>query len=473
MTPDKSISASTPRSRSLRLLLLVIAMPLFMTSLDQMIVIVAVPEMAKAFERLPPEMSPVFSFSMQAMLTAIPLAGWLTERYGAKRLFLTSLVLFGAGSLACALADDLAQLAAGRILQGIGAGLTMPVARILLQMNVPRNSLVTAIAWYSTAAVLGPVIGPGLGGLLLQLGTWPLIFYINIPVVAITITLGLRVLGRDEPAAMPRRFDLWGYLLLVAAIFLLIGGLQLIAEQGSNRSQHLLGGTGVVASLVLWTAYTFHARRVSAPLIALRILSDDIYRRILLSGSLFRIGTSALPLICSISMQVDHGLGAQATGLLLSCLAGGALLAKPGTPFVLNRLGYRAVLWLDVAGSAVTAALLAVLFAGHDLDVWLVGCVLVLSGICRSLHFTALNSLSFHTIRPEELANATTLATLAQNLTIGLGIVLAGLLLTSLEGTADVSFRVLLGFAAVIMASACFFLRLPANIGGDMLRPPR
>ncbi len=452
-----------------RTLLGLIAMPLFMATLDQSILLTAIPQIAADIGRSPADLSLVVSCNMLAILASMPVTGWLTQRFGAKAVFVAAIAVFGVGALISAQSGTLIALCTGRIVQGLGGGLMAPAARIVLQEEVPKGALLRAMAWFTLPVVLGPMLGPALGGAILAVGRWPMIFLVNVPVAALAGVLGLVMLRKRVGSATRQRFDLIGYMLAFGGLAMLLGAVSFLSPGGGlDGRPGLVAAMGTAGAACLWL-YRGHARRHSAPLLSLESLQDDAYRKVLLSGFFFRLGTSALPFLCSIGLQVRHGYSPERAGLILSVLGAGALCAKPVTATLLNRFGYRAMLCFN---SVVVAALLivvAALLEVSSVPLPLLAAALGLSGFLRSVQFTSLNSLHYESIPPGKLSSATTIGSIVQQLSVGLGVVISGLLMSLLDGSPHDASAALAGIAALTLLSLIWLWRLPPGAGRDLL----
>lgn len=450
----------------LRVIPLLVAFPLFMVNLDQTIVLVAVPQMAAQFGTTPGALSVLVTAYLLALVASMPLSGWLTARCGSRAVFLGAVAVFSVGSLACGLSRELPMLCAARVLQGFGGGLLTPVARIILQEHIPKHRMVQAMAWYTTPALLGPMLGPVLGGWILAQASWHWIFFVNLPIGAAALAACLLVLRGPLPVPDKRAFDLQGYALIVAGLALLFLSFSRL-ESGRLLDLHLL--VLLAGGVIALGAYAVTAPHRPAPLIDLAVLRNDLFRAMVIGGTWFRLPTAALPFLVSILLQTERGLSAAVTGTVLSCTAFGALCAKPLVRRLLTRIGYRRLL----IGGACLAALMMGLIAVAGQNGWLapLAVCLFVSGFFRSVQFTAMNSLTYTSVAPALTGSATTLASILQQVSIGFGVVLAGGLLGTLSSLAVAAPAVpaLVLIAGLSLMSLLWFLPLPPQTGDDLV----
>lgn len=463
------MTGSLSSRHATRIVPLVVACPLFMVNLDSSILLTAIPRMADSMGLNATDLTSLITAYLIALAVSMPLSGWASDRLGSKRLFIGAVALFTFGSLLCSLSTSLPMMIMARVVQGAGGGLMTPVARIVLLNSVPKKDLIGAMAWYTTPALLGPVIGPSLGGIIVEHFSWPLVFLVNLPFGVVTVIVALLLLVDVKLDKRPK-FDGVGFFLLGGGLVVVLSAFDWL--KGGITSAGI-AAVGLVIGAALISAFYRHARLKPMPLINLSILKDAIYSPTLWGGSVFRLGTAALPFLLSISMQSDLGFSPTTVGLLLSSVAFGAMCAKPIAPRVIYRMGYRSLLILNSVASSLTMALLAMFSAVSP--VWIVAIGLGVSGLLRSIQFTALNSLSYLTVPKDDIASASTLASIAQQVSIGFGVVLANILVTalSLSSSIPASSRhhgALILIALVCSGSVFWFLKLDRLAGKDAFR---
>lgn len=456
---------------STRALTLVVASAMFMESLVSTVIATSLAAMAADLQVDPLKLKLAFTAYYVAMAMAIPVSGWLADRFGAKTVFAAAMAVFTGASVFCALAWDLHSLVAGRFGQGVGGALMLPVGRLVLLRVIPKREMVSAMAWLSIPALFAPILGPPVGGFITTYHHWRGIFWLNVPVGLVALGFALRLVPQVR-ADRPRPLDLPGLLLCGAGLslaifgFTLAGGVGGAADLGPALAM-VLGGVGLLL------AYRWHARRTAHPLLALDLLQIPTFRIALLGGMLFRLSVGAMPFLLPLMLQLGFGLSAFASGLLSFSAAVGAVTMKLTAGPILRRLGFRRVL---LANALVTSALMAAVGAfTAQTPHGLVFVVLLAGGFFRSLQFTSLNTLGYADVAPESLSQATGFVAVVQQLALAGGVALAALLLgvsRAADGrqalvTADFAHG-FVGVALVSLLSWLLFRRLAPDAGAEV-----
>lgn len=408
-----------PRAADPRLIAAIVASALFMQNLDGSAVTTALPSMARDFGEEPARLGAAITAYLVALTVFIPLSGWVADRFGAKRVFMAAIVVFTTASALCAASQTLPALVAARVLQGLGGAMMVPVARLLLLRQVRKDEMLSAMAWLTMPAMLGPVSGPPLGGFLTDAFGWHAVFLINLPIGAV----GLLLVGWKIPPIAPRDPgppDVVGLALVGLALALLMFGLETL---GRGMMPESLPEAALALGLLVGWAAVRHCRRAPRPALDLSLLGIATFRQGALAGSLFRIGAGGTPFLVPLLLQVGFGKSASEAGLVSFATALGAFAMKPLARPLLRRFGFRRALvggaLLSAAGVAVLATLspawpLAAIFA-----------VLAVGGLFRSLQFSALNALAFADLPSARLSAGTSLFGTMQQLAPALGVVLA------------------------------------------------
>ena len=448
---------------------LIVACAMFMQNLDSTVIATALPTIARSLHESPLRLNVAITCYLLSLAVFIPISGWTADRFGARRVFSLAIVVFTLGSIACGISNSLAALVAARILQGMGGALMVPVGRLVLLRTVPKSDLVRAMSFVSVPALIGPVMGPPLGGLIVTYASWRWIFFINIPIGVLGIVL-VNLLVGDLKETGRRPFDLAGFALTGI-------GLASLAFGFENVGRGALPGVAVAALLVTGAVcialYVRHAYRVSHPIIDLALLKIPTYAAASIGGFLFRMGLGALPFLLPLMLQVGFGLSALHSGLLTFASAAGAMLMKTSAVRILRTLGFRLVL----VGDAVISA--AFLF-GYSLfrpstPHLVIFLALLTGGFFRSLQMTSINTLSYADVPPGMLSRATSLTSMAQQLSQTAGVATAALLLhtvmTLRGGTALAAadfYPVFVGVAMISLLSVPFFLKMSPDAGAEV-----
>nr|WP_052355572.1 DHA2 family efflux MFS transporter permease subunit [Castellaniella defragrans] len=447
----------------------IVGCALFMQMLDATVVATALPAMALNFGTRVVHMNVTITSYLLATAVFVPISGWAADRFGARAVFLAAIALFTLSSVACAASVTLAQLVAARLVQGAAGAMMVPVGRIILLRRIPKAELLKAMAFLTIPALLGPVIGPPVGGFLVTYASWHWIFLINIPVGILGIYMVRRWIAADVPDSRPR-LDTVGFLLSSAAMAALMSCLE-AAGHGSLGLWPTLGLLGL--GLVCGILYIRHARHVTYPIIDLSLLRIQTFAVSVLGGNLCRFSVGASPFLLAILLQVGFGLSAFSAGMITFTSAAGAMLMKLVATPIVRRFGFRRVL---VANALIAAAFIAAcaLFQA-DTPIWAMVAVLLVGGFFRSLQFTAINALTYADLDSAQMSRASSFAATAQQLGISLGVACAAMTLNlsmTLRGGVEADrIDVMWGFAVIaliVAASALSFRRLPARAGSQL-----
>lgn len=435
---------------------LIVACALFMENTDSTVIATSLPAIAADIGVSPISLKLALTSYMVSLAVFIPISGWMADRFGARTVFRLAMIVFMAGSLACALANSLEGFVAARFLQGMGGAMMVPVGRLVLLRTVPKSELVSALAWLTIPALVGPVVGPPLGGFITTWFDWRWIFLINIPIGVLGVILASIFIEnvREEDVAP---LDIPGFLLAGS-------GLAILMMAFSSGGGHLLSPTMAIAmggvGAALLGLYLAHARRVPTPVLKLSLLKINTFRVSVLSGSLFRVGAGAIPFLLPLMLQLGFGMTAAHSGMITFVSAVGALFTKTMATRILRRFGFRSVLGLNLILASVFVASYGLFSVTTPLAVMLG--TLFLGGCLRSMQFTAFNALAYADIEPKDMSYATSLYAVAQQLSLAMGVAL---------GAAALQFSALLrsGHADTIIAQdfmpAFLFVGLISALG--------
>ncbi len=456
---------------------LIVATALFMENLNSTIVATSLPAIAADLHQDPIALKLSMTSYMLAQAVFIPASGWAADRFGTRTVFRAAIIVFTIGSILCGLSSTLPQFVAARIFQGCGGAMMTPVGRLALFRSVERSEIVRAMAYLTIPALVGPMLGPPLGGFISTYLHWRWNFWINVPVGAlgvILVTLYIPDIREKDVAA----FDARGFLLSGFGLSSLIFGLTVLGRGFIPRDANvalILFGLGCMA------IYVHHALSVANPILDLRLLKIKTFSASLVGGFLFRIGVGATPFLLPLLLQLGFGMTPFKSGLTTFVATAGALAMKATAVTALSRFGFRNTL---VFNALIAAGFLALngAFRPETPEILLL-LVLFVGGFFRSLQFTALNTLAYADLENAQLSKATSFTAVVQQLSLSSGVALAAAVVEatrsfSLEGRIGANDfpPAFFAVAAITAASALVFVRLPRDAGaalsGHVARKP-
>ncbi len=440
-----------------------------MQTLNATVLANALPTMARSLHEDPVHLNTAITAYLLAAAVFLPISGWAADRFGAKKVFLFAIVGYASACAGCGFAHSLPQLLLARFCAGAAGAMMGPVGRLVLLRSTAKHNLVRAMSVLTMPALLGPVLGPPIGGLIVTYGSWRWIFFLNLPIALLGVLLVTRFIPnvREEGA---RALDWPGLLLTGVGMAGVVYGFENLgrSELPPWAVAGMMGGGVTCLGLYVW-----HARRVENAILDLDLLRIRTFTASVVGGAFMRMGMGASPFMLALLLQVAFGLSALQAGLMTFASAAAALVMKTCAPPILSRFGFKRTL-------SVNAVIVAVTFMAYGLfnpttPHWLIYAVLLTGGFFRSLQFTSLNGMAFADIDPDRMSRASTMSTMGQQLAQSIGIGLAATLLRALMAHAHTSRLsagviapafVAIGLTALI--SLLFFIGLPSDAGADL-----
>jgi len=454
-----------------RLVPLIVAVALFMENMDSTVIATSLPAIARDIGTNALALKLAVTTYLLALAIFIPASGWTADRFGARTIFRTAIAVFMVGSIGCALSQSLHHFVIARFLQGMGGAMMTPVGRLVLVRSIDKRRLVDAMAWVSIPALVGPVMGPPLGGFITTYLSWHWIFLINIPIGLIGIVLVTRYIENIR-AEVRERFDPVGMLLAGLGIAGVAFGLTALGAKGFLPTELLIAM--IAGGAVCIVFYMLHSRRVAAPVIDLSLFRLPGFRAGVAGGFVFRVGAGALPFLLPLMLQVGFGKTPFESGLITFATAAGAMSMKSAVATILRRFGYRNVLtWNALIASAMVAA--CALFTAHT-SVLIMFAVLFAGGFFRSLQFTSAMTIGFADVDPHRMSRATSLAAVCQQLSVSAGVALGALtveLVVAFRGESVIGERdfapAFLLVALISALSVFVFGRMSKETGAELI----
>lgn len=452
-----------------RLVPFIVAVSLFMDNMDSTVIATSLPAIAADIGTSPLTLKLAVTSYLLSLAVFIPMSGWTADRFGARTVFSAAIAVFVLGSIGCALSSQLWHFVLARIVQGIGGAMMTPVGRLVLVRTIDRRELVNAMAWVSIPAMIGPLLGPPLGGFITTYTSWHWIFLINVPMGLIGIFLVTRYIDNIR-AETPERFDAPGMVLSGIAVAGLTFGMSIA---GFDIVPWPVVAGLLAAGSISLALYLAYARRHPAPIIDFGLLKLPSFRASITGGFLFRVGVGAMPFLLPLLLQVGFNLTPFQSGMITFTSTMGAIIVKGAAPWMLKRFGFRNVLVANAVLGGLSIAACAG-FSATTSFVVMVG-VLLVGGFFRSLQFTAVNALAYAEVPAARMSRATALAAVGQQVSLATGVAVGALtveLAVRYHGQATIMASdfppgfLLVGLVAV--SSALIFWRLPPDAGAEM-----
>ncbi|MFF7634772.1 MFS transporter [Kitasatospora sp. NPDC008050] len=398
---------------------LLVAGCFFMENLDGTIVTTAAPEIGRALGTSSTSTGLLVTSYLLTLAVLIPLSGWLTRRFGNRRVFLSAITVFTLASLGCALSANLGELLALRVLQGVGGAMMVPVGRLIVVARSEKQDLMRITSYIVWPGLLAPVIAPLAGGLITTYISWHWLFLMNIPLGIAAFGVAWRLI-EDTGATTPPPLDWAGVLLTCTGLGGFTYTAHLVSETTASWTVAAVSGA---VSLALLAAAVLHLLRTPYPLVSLRTLRIPTYRATEFGGFLFWLVVGAAPFLLPLLFQTQFGWSPVKSGSVVLCVFVGNIAIKPATIPLINRFGFKPLLVVATLGVAVTMACLGLITATTPLPV--IAALTLLSGVARSLALTAYGTVSLSDVAPEQMRDATTLGATTQQLASGLAVAAA------------------------------------------------
>ncbi len=466
LPPDAQTRRILPKGMVLPL---VIASALFLENMDSTVLATSLPAIALDLHQDPIVLKLAFTSYLLSLAVFIPISGWMADRFGARQVFRLAIAVFTLASLACAFTNTLEGFILARAVQGLGGAMMVPVGRLVLVRAIPKSELVQALSYLTLPALIGPVVGPLIGGFLTTYLHWRWIFFINLP-MGITGIILASIFVPNVKAEMQTKLDVTGFALSGLGLSMLVFGLTILGRD----MLPLAVAPGLIAlGLALIALYVRHAKRIPNPILKLSLLKLPTFKTSVLGGFFFRAGIGSNPFLLPLMFQLGFGLSAFQSGSLTFAASAGAFLMKFTAPMILRRFGFRTIL---LANGVLSGLLFgAIAFFSANTPHLLVLAVLLAGGFFRSLQFTCLNAIAYAEVEPEDLSRASSFASVVQQVSGSVGVAFAAIILESLQymrgdSHLDVGdFQIAFGIVAfVVAASALFHRQLSPQAGADV-----
>jgi len=454
-----------------RMIPVIIAFSFFMEAVDSTIINTAIPAMSRSLQVDPVDLKVALISYLLSLAIFIPISGWLADKFGAKKVFMTALTIFTLSSLWCGFSHDLMELIIARFIQGFGGALGLPVGRLILIRTFGQKNLITTMNQVITIGALGIMLGPLIGGVITTHFSWHWIFWINIPIGCLAILLANAWLDVTPPESVPP-LDKIGFLLFGTALAGFSFGLSALSETSIDT---MLSLSIILLSLLFLVAYVWHSHYQPHPIVKTELLRFRTFQIAVFSNLLCRLGFSGVPFLVSLLLQISLGCSAQLTGVILAPTAVGIILAKPIALRLLRRIGYKRLLIVNTIATGITIMLFALVNAHTSLVH--IGLLTLIYGFMTATQFSAMNSLAFADIPQEHFSSATSIMGTLQQLSQSLGVAVSALCIRFYSSTLHANsvltptlfHHTFITIGCFTLMSTCLFLRLQPKDGHQML----
>jgi EmrB/QacA subfamily drug resistance transporter len=447
---------------------IVLAVSLFMENMDSTVIATSLANIANDIHTDPIALKLALTAYMVALAIFIPVSAWAADRWGARNVFRGAILIFILGSIACAASNSLLTFVMSRLLQGFGGAMMTPVARLVLVRVSPRAQLVSAMAWLSIPGLIGPIVGPPVGGFITTYLSWHWIFIINVPIGLIGVALVSWLLP-DWKRNEPRRMDFAGFLLTGTAFAGWVFGISVLTLPALPFG---FGIAALIVGTICWFFYLPHARKTEFPVLDLRLFRFPLFKRTVVAGTFFRLGTGAMPFLFPLMLQLAFGLNPFQSGSITFATAVGSFAAKFVSETIIERLGFRMALVIATFVSVLGVVAMGLYTPSTPWPLMLV--LLVITGFFQSIFWTATNAFTFADIDDKDAGQATAISQVAIQLSVATGIaigggVLEGMRLTHGGGPVLTDFHVAFYVtAAIALVSTAMFYRLAKGAGSHL-----
>lgn len=450
-----------------RIIPFIISLSFFMEAVDSTVINTAIPSISHSLQVEPVDVKVALISYLLGLAIFIPISGWLADKFGSKKTFIAALSIFTLSSLWCGFSNSLTELIIARFVQGLGGALGMPVGRLIIVRTFGRENLIAIMSQVITVAALGMMLGPVIGGFITHYFSWHWIFWVNIPVGIFAIIMSAYWMESTKPQPVPP-LDKIGFALFGASLAGLTYGLSALSETTNSRAVAL---SIIIASIVLLIVYTVHSRHQSHPIIKTELLRFRTFRVSVIGNLFSRLGFGGVPFLVPLLLQIGLGFPPQISGLLLAPIAIGVLLAKSFAIRLLRLFGYRRLLIINTifAGLAIWA------FTRIDAQtpIYAICFLTFMYGLIMSQQYSAMNSLAYAEINPENLSAATSIMSTLQQLAQSFGVAVCALLIRQFSGntslTIDVIHHTFFAIGLITLISTFIYMHLKQDDGKQMI----
>lgn len=458
----------------MRIIPIIVSLAFFMESMDSTVINTAIPAMSQSLNVNPVDLKIALISYLLSLAMFIPISGWLADKFGTKKVFITAFLIFTLSSFWCGFSHNLYELVIARFIQGLGGALNLPVGRLIILRTFGRHNLINTMSRIVTVGALGLMLGPVLGGLITHYLSWHWIFWINLPIGFIAILLASY--GLTNPTLQPvPPLDKKGFILFGGALAGFTFGLSEMSESTVSLAR---GATIILLAVILFILYVWHSRRQPNPIVKTDLLKLRTFKISVLGNLLSRLGFGGVPFLLPLLLQIGLGFPAQLSGLLLAPTAVGVVIVKPYLVRLLRFFGYKRLLILNTTLAAIS--LWTFIFVNHGTSLFIIGSLTFLYGLMISIQYSAMNTLAYSDIPAEHLSAATSIMSTLQQISQSFGVAVSALFLRYFSSLSTLNFGLTTSIfhhtffviGLITLLSSVIFLYLKKGDGRQMISPP-
>lgn len=447
---------------------LVLSIAFFMENMDANVIATSLPDIARAVDTTPVALKLAMTSYLISLSVFIPISGWVVDNFTAKLTFRYSIIIFMIGSLLCALSQSLSFFVCARFLQGIGGAMMVPVGRLVILRTTPKEHLIEALSWFAIPALVGPLVGPPIGGFITTYFSWHWIFLINIPIGILALIFASMFMPKNEEL-FKTKLDIIGFFISAIALTAFIFGVSIVSQPNIPK---LYGIVLTIVGICSGFIYYNYAKRIKNPLLNIDIFNNKVFTKSIIGGSIFRIGIGAIPFLLPLMFQLCFKWSAITSGCLVFITAAGAIFLKTSVKYIFNKFGFYKLL---IFGTIISSSLTSVYgFFTPTTPYWLLLGILFVSGFLRSLFFSAINTLGFSEISTKDMSQASPIQAVATQASLAFGVAIAGIILetfSAIHGRANKLSDFHYAFFIIGFLSFCsvfIFATFDKNVGSSL-----